>query len=69
MISEGLHAGGQIHTVKDWELYGYVATQIAQARYTPTQIVELILTQVMLKAAIKMWGKRAMAAAKAEMKQ
>lgn len=51
------------------ELYGYMATQIAQARYIPTQIVELVLTQVMLKVAIKMWGKRAMAAAKAEMKQ
>ncbi len=49
--------------------YKYAATQIASDHYLPAQIVEFVLTQVTLKAAIKMWGNRAMNAAEAEMKQ
>jgi hypothetical protein len=48
--------------------YQYNATQVTKIDYHP-EIVELILMQVTLKAAIKMWGQDATNAAKAEMKQ
>jgi hypothetical protein len=48
--------------------YQYAAAQVATKRYHP-QIVEMILTQLTLKAAINKWGKRAETAAEAEMKQ
>jgi hypothetical protein len=49
-------------------LYQYIATQLAQTKNLP-QIVELVLTQMTLKAGIKMWGSKATNAAEAEMKQ
>jgi hypothetical protein len=49
--------------------YEYAATQIACNHYVPAQIVEFVLTQVTLKAAMKLWGNQAMNAAVAEMKQ
>ena len=52
--------------------YQYAATQIAykeMLQHVPSEVVELILTQLTLKAAIKLWGKRATVAAEAEMKQ
>ena len=48
--------------------YQYAAAQIATKRYHP-QIVEMILTQLTLKAAVNKWRKRATTAAEAEMKQ
>ena len=48
--------------------YGYSATQISNMEHDP-RVVELILTQLTLKAAIKMWGDEAKIAAEAEMKQ
>ena len=48
--------------------YGYSAAQVESIEHDP-RVVELILTQLTLKAAIKMWGNEATHAAKAEMKQ
>jgi hypothetical protein len=48
--------------------YEYATTQLALTTHHP-QIVEMILSQLMLKAAINKWGKRAETAAVAEMKQ
>jgi hypothetical protein len=48
--------------------YGYTAAQILSTEFEP-QIIEMVLTQLTLKAAIKMWGNEAMHAAEAEMKQ
>jgi len=48
--------------------YQYAATQLAQTENL-SQVVELVLTQLTLKAGIKMWGNRATNAAEAEMKQ
>ena len=48
--------------------YEYGATQLSSTTHHP-QIVEMILTQLTLKAAIKKWGVRAESAAVAEMKQ
>ena len=48
--------------------YGYSAAQVESIEHDP-RIVELILTQLTLKAAIKMWGNEATHAAEAEMKQ
>jgi len=44
--------------------YGYTAAQISSTEFEP-QIIEMVLTQLTLKAAIKMWGNEA----EAEMKQ
>jgi hypothetical protein len=48
--------------------YEYAATQLATTTHE-LQIVEMVLTQLTLNAAIKKWGQRATGAAKAEMKQ
>ena len=48
--------------------YEYAATQIALSKYNP-QIVEMILTQLTLKVAIKMWGDKATATVKVELLQ
>ena len=48
--------------------YGYSAAQIESIEHDP-RVVELVLTQLTLKAAIKMWGNEATHAAEAEMKQ
>jgi hypothetical protein len=48
--------------------YEYSATQLDDTTHDP-RVVELILTQLTLKAAIKMWGNEAKIAAEAEMKQ
>ena len=48
--------------------YGYSATQLEDSTFEP-KIVEMIMTQLTLKAAIKMWGSDAKIAAEAEMKQ
>ena len=48
--------------------YKYAATQLAETTHDP-RMVETILTQLTLKAAIKMWGNEAKIAAEAEMKQ
>jgi hypothetical protein len=48
--------------------YQYAAAQLAQTENEP-QIVELVMTQLSLKAGIKMWGNKATSAAEAEMKQ
>lgn len=50
--------------------YGYSATQLELEGSTfKPKIVEMIMTQLMLKAAIKTWGNEAKIAAEAEMKQ
>ena len=52
------------------QAYGYSAAQIELGEHQfPPQVVELVLTQLMLKAAMKMWGNNATIAAEAEMKQ
>jgi hypothetical protein len=48
--------------------YGYTAAQISSTKFEP-QIIEMVLTQLTLKAAIKIWGNKATHAAEAEMKQ
>jgi len=48
--------------------YGYSATQISNMKHDP-RVVEFILTQLTLNAAIKMWGDKAKVTAEAEMKQ
>ena len=48
--------------------YEYTATQISSTEFEP-QILEMVLTQLTLKAAIKLWGNDATSAAEAEMKQ
>ncbi len=48
--------------------YGYSAAQFEHATFDD-RVVEFILTQLTLKAAIKMWGDDARIAAEAEMKQ
>jgi hypothetical protein len=48
--------------------YQYAATQLASKKQHP-QIVEMILTQLTLKAAITKWGKKATTAAESEMRQ
>jgi hypothetical protein len=48
--------------------YQYSATQLSSSRHEP-QIVEMVLTQLTLKAAINKWGLKATCAAEAEMKQ
>jgi len=48
--------------------YEYSATQLEGTTHDP-RVVELILTQLTLKAAIKMWGDDARIAAESEMKQ
>ncbi len=48
--------------------YQYAAAQLAQIDNLP-QAMELVLTQLSLKAGIKMWGQKATNAAEAEMKQ
>jgi len=48
--------------------YEYAATQLAETAHDPW-VVQTILTQLTLKAAIKMWGNDAKIAAEAEMKQ
>ena len=50
--------------------YKYAATQVNKStfEYNP-RVIETIFTQLLLKAAIKTWGKDATNAAKAKMKQ
>jgi hypothetical protein len=50
--------------------YNYFATQLEKSKfeYNP-RVVKVIFTQLLLKAATKVWGKDAMNAAEAEMKQ
>ncbi len=48
--------------------YEYSATQLSSSKHEP-QIVEMVLTQLTLKAAINKWGLKATCAAEAEMKQ
>ena len=48
--------------------YEYSATQLSSSKHEP-QIVEMVLTQLTLKAAINKWGQKATCAAEAEMKQ
>jgi hypothetical protein len=46
--------------------YGYTATQISSSEIEP-QWMEMVLTQLTLNAAIKLWGKDATSAAESEM--
>ena len=48
--------------------YEYSATQLASSKHEP-KILEMILTQLTLKAAISKWGLKATCAAESEMKQ
>ena len=48
--------------------YEYSATQVLSTEVEP-QIMEMVLMQLTLKAAIKLWGNNATSAAEAEMKQ
>jgi hypothetical protein len=48
--------------------YEYSAAQIQSIEHDP-RVVEYVLTQLTLKAAVKMWGNNATIAAEAEMKQ
>ena len=48
--------------------YEYNATQLSSVINEP-QVVEMIFTQLTLKAAIKTWGNEAKVAAESEMKQ
>ena len=50
------------------KFYGYSAAQFDSIEHDP-RVVEMVLTQLTLKAAIKMWGNEATHAAEAEMKQ
>jgi len=48
--------------------YQYAATQLAQTKNDP-RVVEMVFTQLTLKAALKTWGSRASIGAESEMKQ
>ena len=48
--------------------YQYAALQLAESEWD-AEIVEMVFTQLTLKAALKTWGNDARAAAKSEMKQ
>lgn len=50
------------------KLYQYAATQLAKTKNDP-RVVEMVFTQLTLKAAIKTWGSRASVGAESEMKQ
>ena len=50
------------------QTYNYSAAQVESTTLEP-KIVEMVLTQLTLKAAVKLWGNEATLAAEAEMKQ
>ena len=55
---------------KKGKLYKYAATQVNNSTFQfDPRVVKTVFTQLLLKAAIKTWGKDATNAAKAKMKQ